>query len=163
MKRVGSVSSQYLRSSFIATSVVYIVTTFHHLYGAKIYNTPWRKDVGINGGLILFICFIFLFLFSVYKKNIFLTLYSVISFIVFEFGIGLFEGLYNHVLKNVLFFCGMPLSTWRKLFPAPAYEIPDNLLFESTGILQFFVALISTFYLLKIYKNGRKTTASSHG
>jgi len=157
MKPVEHVSSRSLRYSFIATSAVYIVTTFHHLYGAKIYNTPWRKDVGTNGGLILLICFIFLYLFNRYKKKVFLTLYTAVSFIVFELGIGLFEGLYNHVLKNILFFSGMPLVTWRKLFPAPAYEIPDNWLFESTGILQFFVALISTFYLLKIYKNARKT------
>ena len=152
MKSVVPVSSRYLRYSFIATAAVYIVTAFHHLYGAKVYNTSWRKDVGINGGLILAACFIFLYLFNVYKKRVFLTLYTVISFIVFDFGIGIFEGLYNHVLKNILFFAGMPLSTWRKLFPAPAYEIPDNWLFESTGIIQFLVGLISIFYLLKIYK-----------
>jgi hypothetical protein len=133
----------------LATSLVYLVTTFHHLYGAKLYNTPWRKDVGLYGGIILAICLILLYLYKVYKKRVLLILYVAISVIVFGLGIGLFEGLYNHILKNIFFFGGMSFSKWRGLFPAPAYEVPDNFIFESTGILQFFVALVPAYYLLK--------------
>jgi hypothetical protein len=142
-------------SSFLATSLVYIVTTIHHLYGARLYNTPWRKDVGINGGIILLLCFIFLYLYKVYRKRVFLILYLAISFVVFDLGIGLFEGLYNHILKNILFFGGMSFSKWRTFFPAPAYEIPGNVLFESTGVLQFFVALVSAYCLLKLAKTAK--------
>jgi hypothetical protein len=142
-----------MRSSFIATAFVYLVTTFHHFYGAKVYNTPWRKDVGTNGGIILLACLLLLYLYDHYGKRTFLILYLAISFLVFDLGIGLFEGLYNHILKNILFFSGMSSTTWRRLFPAPAYEIPDNIVFESTGILQFFVALISTYFLLKCYRS----------
>jgi len=141
-----------LKYSFIATSLVYIITTFHHLYGAAIYNTPWRRDVGINGGIVLLACGICLYLFKISRKRAYLVLYITINFIVFELGIGLFEGLYNHILKNILFFGGLSLSTWRSFFPAPAYEMPDNLRFESTGILQFFAALLSMFLLVRLYK-----------
>ena len=105
------------------------------------------------------VCLIFLYLYKVYWKRIFLNLYMLITFIVFELGIGIFEGLYNHVLKNILFFSGMPLHAWRNFFPAPAYEIPDDFIFESTGILQFFVAFVSMYYLLKVYKKPRRITA----
>jgi hypothetical protein len=123
------------------------------LYGAAVYNTPWRRDVGLNGGIILSVCFFLLYLYNVYKKRVFLILYIAISLIVFDLGIGLFEGLYNHILKNIFFFGGMTIAKWRCFFPAPAYEIPDNFIFESTGVLQFFMALISTYYLLKLTSN----------
>ena len=141
-----------LRNSFIATSVVYIITTFHHLYGAAIYNTPWRRDVGTNGGIVLLVCAVLLYLYKTYSKRVYLLLYILINFIIFELGIGLFEGLYNHILKNILFFAGLTFSKWRSFFPAPAYEIPDNFLFESTGILQFFAALVSMSYLVRLYQ-----------
>src|SRR5689334_2222851 len=102
-----------VRYSFIATSAVYLTTTFHHLYGAAIYNTPWRRDVGTNGGIVLLVCAIFLYLYKTYRKGVFLILYIIINFIVFELGIGLFEGLYNHILKDILFFGGLAFSKWR--------------------------------------------------
>jgi len=145
-----------LRNSFIATSLVYIITTFHHLYGAVIYNTPWRRDVGTNGGIVLLVCAVFLYLYRTYRKRAYLLLYIILNFIVFELGIGLFEGLYNHILKNTLFFGGLTFSKWRTFFPAPAYEIPDNFLFEITGILQFFAALVSMSYLLRLYRSSVK-------
>ncbi|HTI93121.1 MAG TPA: hypothetical protein VL727_21125 [Puia sp.] len=142
-----------LRYSVIATSVVYIITTFHHLYGATVYNTPWRRDVGINGGIVLLVCVVFVYLYKAYRKRVYLLLYLIINFIVFGLGIGIFEGLYNHILKNILFFGGLSLSKWRRLFPAPAYEIPDNFLFEGTGVLQFFAALVLMSYLLRLYRS----------
>jgi len=142
-----------MRSSFIATAAVYIITSIHHLYGASAYNTPWRKDVGTNGGIILAACLLLQYLYKRYEKRFFLILYMAISFLVFGLGIGLFEGLYNHILKNILFFSGMSPTTWRRFFPAPAYEVPDNIFFETTGILQFFVATISTYYIIQLYRS----------
>ena len=142
-----------LRYSFIATAVVYIITTFHHFYGAEVYKTPWRRDVGTNGGIVLLACLIFLYLYKAYRRRVYLLVYLIVNFIVFELGIGLFEGLYNHILKNILFFGGLSFSKWRGLFPAPAYEIPENFLFESTGVLQFFAALVSMSYLLRLYRS----------
>ncbi len=37
---------------------------------------------------------------------------------------------------NVLFFSGASQATLLRLFPPPAYHLPDNPLFELTGILQ---------------------------
>ncbi|WP_431210272.1 hypothetical protein ACQ86N_30125 [Puia sp. P3] len=146
-----------MRSSFIATAVVYIVTTIHHLYGASVYNTPRRKDVGTNGGIVPAACLLLLYLYKRYEKRIFLILYMAISFLVFGLGIGLFEGLYNHILKNILFFSGMSPTTWRRFFPAPAYEVPDNIFFETTGILQFFIATLSTYYIIQLYRSTTTT------
>src|SRR5262249_61137272 len=67
-------------------------------------------------------------------------------------GIGLFEGGYNHLVKNVLFFGGASRATLDQLFPPPAYEMPNDLWFEVTGVLQFFVGLCAAYYFSSFTK-----------
>ncbi|MBS1688866.1 MAG: hypothetical protein JSS96_09095 [Bacteroidetes bacterium] len=145
--------TSFLKQSVISNSIVYLLTSFHHYYGAIVYNTPWRKDVIPNGGAVMLIAIICLLLYRYLNKKAFLLIYILLSFLVFSLGIGIFEGAYNHLLKDLLYFSGMKLDTWRMLYPAPAYEVPSNLVFESTGIAQFFVALIQIYYLRKVYRS----------
>ena len=56
--------------------------------------------------------------------------------VVFQTGFTSFECVYSHILKNVLYFGGASKQVLERLFPAPAYHLPDNLLFELTGIAQ---------------------------
>ena len=81
------------------------------------------------------------------------AVYLLLTFLVFSVGIGIFEGAYNHLLKDLLYFSGMKLATWRMFYPAPAYEVPNNVIFEGTGIAQFFVALVQIYYLRKVYRS----------
>ena len=55
--------------------------------------------------------------------------------------IGVFEGLYNHILKNAFFFAGASGNTLQLMFPPPTYEMPNDFLFEFTGVLQGFIAV----------------------
>jgi hypothetical protein len=50
--------------------------------------------------------------------------------------IGLFEGAYNHALKNALYFAGASSTLMNLLFPPPTYELPNNALFEVSGVMQ---------------------------
>ncbi len=38
---------------------------------------------------------------------------------------GLFEGAYNHAVKNALFLAGAPRSLLLRMFPSPTYELPN--------------------------------------
>ena len=49
--------------------------------------------------------------------------------------IGLFEGGYNHAVKDALYFAGASEGLMRRLFPPPTYEMPDDAFFEITGAL----------------------------
>src|SRR5690606_21249287 len=40
--------------------------------------------------------------------------------------IGIFEGMYNHVAKNVLYFSELNDSTMTRLFPPPTYVMPND-------------------------------------
>jgi hypothetical protein len=64
--------------------------------------------------------------------------------------IGFFEGGYNYMVKNVLYFGDLPRATLDQLFPPPRYEMPNDLWFEVTGILQFFLGLCAVYYLWRL-------------
>jgi len=70
--------------------------------------------------------------------------------------IGTFEGLYNHVVKNLLYFGGAPSALMLRLFPAPTYEMPNDVFFEITGVLQVVPAALAAWYLYRMTQRPRK-------
>jgi hypothetical protein len=82
--------------------------------------------------------------------------------------IGLFEGGYNHLIKDALYFAGASMMLMHSLFPPPTYEMPDDVFFEFTGVLQLFVVLPVIYYTYRLvyikilaYKN-RVAGAQTH-
>jgi peroxiredoxin len=73
--------------------------------------------------------------------------------------IGLFEGLYNHVLKNILFLSGAPASVLLRMFPPPTYELPNDAGFEVSGVAQVIPAAFTALALLR-FARARGTSAS---
>jgi multisubunit Na+/H+ antiporter MnhF subunit len=151
MKQQNSFS--HVRQSLFWTIGVFALTAFHHYYGSVIYGTPWRAHVVFIGGITLLLCFLLSWLYNRYQKKFLLNIYLVIALFMFGLLIGLFEGFYNHTIKDLLYFSGMKVNSWRSLFPSPTYEVPDNILFESTGILQFPVGVAQLYSLYKVYKS----------
>lgn len=144
-------NSGVLYKSLIWTTALYALTAFHHYYGSVVYKTPWRAHVLPIGGAVLLICILFAALYKVYHRRIWLNVYLLVALVVFGLLIGLVEGFYNHMVKNILYFSGLNIVTWRSMFPAPAYEIPENFIFESTGVLQFLIGLVQIYFLSKVY------------
>jgi hypothetical protein len=144
----------------VSSAAVLVLTTVHHLYGAAIYNTPWRAHIAMPAMSAML--FIIGALYVSHRKAAtrlgkvarWLAI-GVIALIPVAW-IGLFEGGYNHVVKDVLYFSGMPLSLMQRLFPPPLYELPDDVFFELTGVLQFFVALLAIHHTLQFVRSQRK-------
>lgn len=118
-----------------------VLTTVHHAYGAYVYDTPWRLHVayvsGLTGALIAGTLIV------MSRRGTHNTLgrtalwiFIAATVVVPVAGVGLFEGAYNHVLKNAMCFGGAPAPLLDRLFPPPMYEIPNNLFFEMTGVMQ---------------------------
>lgn len=149
---ISKAERRSLNQSFLATTLVFLLTSFHHYYGAIVFDTAWRTHILFYGGTILLICFLFMFLYTLNRKKVFRWLYVILGLLFFGLVIGLFEGFYNHLVKDILFFSGMELETWRRFFPAPTYEIPNDLIFEATGILQFFMVLVQIYYVRKTFR-----------
>ncbi|MFM8551023.1 MAG: hypothetical protein ACKOCD_01720 [Nitrospiraceae bacterium] len=155
-----------MRAGLSATSVL-LLTIVHHVYGAIIYNTPWRMHiahVAVPGILVLAGALL------VWKKRrgtaigtVALWVFVAVSAVLPIGWIGLFEGGYNHVVKDALYVAGAPGPVMRRLFPPPLYEMPNNLLFELTGAAQFPLALWAAYETRRLYRTACATNGLPSG
>ena len=135
---------------------VLLLTSVHHIYGAYVYDTPWRLHVVFVSGLTAAALFGLLLAFrrrhaDLIGRIAFWAFVAVVLVIPVA-GIGLFEGGYNHALKNALYFSGASEAVMHRLFPPPTYELPDDVFFEITGVLQLVVAIAAGRHLLRLVR-----------
>jgi len=147
----------YRRAGF-ATFAVLGLTTVHHLYGAVVYDTPWRFHVAIIAPILAVATARALYLGGSQRgtrPGIAWTRIAAALILIFPIGlVGLVEGGYNHVIKNLLYLVCGPRSA-RVFFPPPLYEMPNNLLFEATGIAQFPLGLVAAHFLIGVLRRAR--------
>jgi hypothetical protein len=133
-----------------------LLTSIHHVYGGYVYATPWRYHavpvsvvtaVVILGALALWRRRPSALAGRIARIVLLLTTLAipVISF-------GLFEGLDNHVVKNLLYFAGTPAAVLARLFPPPMYEMPNDVFFEITGVLPVVPAALAAWSLYRILR-----------
>jgi len=133
-----------------------VLTSIHHAYGAIRYNTPWRLHILMISIPVIIFTIIFYYWFL--KKGVrtgspFFWVYLVLTFVASVALIGLFEGVYNHLFKNALFYTGASSQTLTYLFPPPTYEMPNDFWFEFTGMLQGFVAIPLTLSFIRLIRH----------
>lgn len=148
-------SSPEFRAALTSIGVL-ALTTVHHAYGAFVYATPWRLHiafVAVPGAALI----AGLFWFGWARRHELsgriatgagVVIAGALSVAMF----GIVEGGYNHVLKNILYFGGLNMEAFRTLFPAPAYEIPDSLFFEVTGMGQLVLAAMAGLALVRVVR-----------
>jgi len=133
-----------------------VLTSIHHAYGAIIYNTPWRLHVLMISVPVIIFTVIFYYRFlkkGIRTRSVFFGVYLVLTLVASVALIGLFEGVYNHLLKNALFYTGASQQTLAYLFPPPAYEMPNDFWFELTGVLQGIVAIPLTVSFIRLIRD----------
>lgn len=86
-------------------------------------------------------------------RSVFFGVYLVLTLVASVALIGLFEGVYNHLLKNALFYTEASHQTLIFLFPPPTYEMPNDFWFEFTGVLQGFVAIPLTVSFIRLIRD----------
>lgn len=138
------------------SNVLMILTSIHHIYGAYVYDTPWRLHILFFSVPVL----VFNGVTARKKSNRFLV-YTLLlaNFIITACLIGLFEGVYNHLLKDLLFFAGTSSDIMVKLFPPPTYVMPNNFFFEFTGVLQALAGIVLVYHFIKLIKQNHSHPA----
>jgi hypothetical protein len=133
---------------------VLLLTSVHHAYGAYAYHTPWRLDAVV---LSAFAAAAIISSLIVIQRNadetvreIAFWVFIAVVLVVPVALIGLFEGAYNHALKNALYFAGASSALMNRLFPSPTYELPNDVLFEATGVMQAVLGSITTWLLSRL-------------
>jgi hypothetical protein len=149
--------------TLLTSSAVLVLTVVHHIYGAIIYATPWRLHAAV---VVLPVLLLLILAYCTHRWRPRTLLgrtspavFMVLTLVIPVGLIGLFEGGYNHLLKNALFFGGFPRGTLERLFPPPTYEMPGDLWFEGSGVLQFVIALWAAYYLVGLWRDTRRSAA----
>jgi hypothetical protein len=146
----------FARRAALGAVAVFLLTTVHHLYGAYVYKTPWRRHAGIVSGLATAVSVGALAAWCRRPTGVAGTIerwtFTLVTLVIQVAGFGLFEGGYNHLAKDTLYFTGAPQTVRRRLFPPPTYEEPNNDFFEVTGVLQLIPALITAHYLYRLVR-----------
>lgn len=127
----------------------------HHWYGAIAYDTPWRLVVSlwIPGFVLIVLASLYLYWRRVGTKVGSVAFWVFfLGAVVFQFGFTMFECVYSHVLKGALYYGGASEGLLIRLFPPPAYHLPDNLLFEFTGLLQLF-GLLAAWWSYRVVRD----------
>ena len=148
-----------VRNVSLSASLVYVLTIVHHIYGAIAFDTPWRYHaafVGVAGiaATLLLTRFSTSWGSSVLRQTTTAVL-AAVTLILAVGLVGVFEGAYNHAIKLLLFFGGAAPETMHRLFPPPTYEMPSDVLFEVTGVLQFVAGLIAARATVALWRGRR--------
>ena len=118
-----------------------VLTLIHHAYGAAIYDEPFRLHVAIYAIPVIVVLLAsyagFEKVKNLTRKKILLATFIVVTLVVPTLAIGVYEGGYNHLVKNILYFSGTSTAILDQLYPS-IYELPNDLVFELTGMAQFF-------------------------
>ena len=126
-----------------------LLTSIHHVYGGYIYATPWRYHAVpvsvVTAVVILGALALWRRRPSALAGRIARIVFVLTTLAIPVISFGLFEGLYNHVVKNLLYFVGAPAAVLASLFPPPTYEMPNDVFFEITGVLQVVPAALAAF------------------
>ncbi|AKV01451.1 hypothetical protein AKJ09_08114 [Labilithrix luteola] len=131
-----------------------VMTSLHHAYGAFRYDTPWRMHAAIvaviGGGAIALAARVYDARPDAPRGRVAGWVLVALVLVLVGIGLGTFEGFYNHVVKNALFFGGASVPTMHRLYPPPAYELPDDAIFELTGIAQTIPALLAAIAAVRL-------------
>jgi hypothetical protein len=137
-----------------ASFATIVLTAVHHAYGAVAYSTPWRMHVVVVGALVAALTAA---AFSLHgrargggraESAAFWTFVGL-NLLFPVLGIGAFEGFYNHAVKNLVYYASASRALFDAMFPPPTYELPTDLFFEFTGILQVAPAAVTALYLAR--------------
>lgn len=127
------------RASLVATVATLALTVVHHVYGGILYDTPWRIHgvaLGVLGLVIAGVAY------RRRSRPAWARGYLLTSGLLFGVVVGLFEGGYNHAVKDALFAVRLDPATLARLFPPHPWVAPDDALFEVTGVLQLPLGVV---------------------
>ncbi len=149
-------TATHLRAAFAGAMATFGLTALHHSYGAIVYSTPWRHHATVVAAIAGAVLWLARRAYERYagstRGSIGLAIFVAVTSLYAVVAIGAFEGFYNHVIKVVTYFAGMPLELHRELFPPPVYELPNDAIFEISGVLQVVPAAYTALALVRLLR-----------
>lgn len=145
---MGSIA---MKKVMVYNVLLMTITSLHHVYGAWRYETPWRLHVlMLSIPVIVVVGLLYRFIKKEGSPKFLFWIFWVITLLPSVLLIGMYEGAYNHLFKNIVYFAGAGRSTLDSLFQPGLYEMPNDFIFEFTGILQAVVLVPLIVYFVRL-------------
>ncbi len=132
------------------------LTSVHHVYGAIVFGTPWRLHIlaAVVPAAMAIVGALYLGAKSGDRAAArrAMRVAAVIILVFPVAAIGIYEGGYNHVVKNLVYVLGGEEVTLA-LFPPPLYELPRDFVFEATGVAQFPLAIWTAILAVRLWRD----------
>lgn len=149
--------SNSMKKTLVGSTLVILLTCIHHLYGAVVYATPWRLHIIVIAlPVVLALASTYVLERHLGSRQIGVALwwfYAILTAVFPVALIGFYEGGYNHVVKNILYFAGTPVAVLDRLYIPGMYELPNDAVFEITGVLQFGVGVYTVYHLARMLRS----------
>lgn len=143
--------------TLLASAAILVLTVFHHFYAAAIFDTPWRRHVAI---IVMPVLLVMIVLYVLYQwrpltmvGKTSLWLFILVAALVPIAWLGFFHGGYTHLAKLILVIGGVSQPTFERL--CPGCEVPGDLIYEVTGVMEFLLSLVAAYYLFKLWQDSR--------
>jgi hypothetical protein len=145
----------FAKRTMVSALVVLLLTIVHHTYGAWLYDSPGRHHVSAVGAVSAIVLAGSFYVLRArspgVSRAIALWIFMTVTLLVVA-GIGLFEAGYGHVAKNALYFGGVSAAALQRLYPPSMFELPNDALFEITGVMQLVPALFAAYYVYRLLR-----------
>jgi hypothetical protein len=149
---------QHVRAGTTALLLL-ALTSVHHAYGAAVYETPWRLHIVYIAVPVAMAILLALYIglrLDGRPAGRLATWIGIAVILAFPVAaIGFCEGGYNHIVKNIVYF-GFGRAEAIAMFPPPTAELPNDLVFELTGIAQFPVSVLTAIAALGLLRRTRR-------
>ncbi len=130
------------------TTILAATTFVHHVYGGIKYYTPKVNRLKIAGLIVATYLVTLLLQKASLHADWLVGWYKGFILVWWVGGLGLFEGGYNHLLKVTLWLLRLKPAKLQKLFPPDEYVLPNDFIFEASGIVTFLIAVLILIKLL---------------
>jgi hypothetical protein len=143
----------------VAALALLALTSIHHAYGAIAFATPWRLHIlllAVPAAIAISLALRLGAMMPGRSAGRISTLVAALLILLVPVAaIGFYEGGYNHVFKNLVYFIGGEAKAL-SLFPPPLYEMPRDFVFEATGIAQFPLAIATAVLAFRLFRERRR-------
>jgi hypothetical protein len=139
-----------------AAALETLLTIGHFGYGAHVYDDPARLHVvGPAAGFLLLLGV--LAALYVWRPRWWTLAPLLLEIAVVYVGLfGGYHGLVNHAAKDVLYWTGTSAERLAEIFDSPDFTVPNNVLYELTGLATPVVAGFVAYYAVRVVRAFRK-------
>jgi hypothetical protein len=128
------------------------LTIGHFLYGAHVYQEPSRQHVVIPAVVFLSIALLLGGSYRWRPNRISLWLFVVELALIYVGLFGGFHGGFNHAAKDLFYLHGVDPDVLAGIFDSPDFVVPDDALFELSGLAGLAVGLAIAVVLVQLVR-----------